>query len=1246
MHILILFIFIVTPFNNIFADPYDPQRKQLEQLKNEHKNAMSVLLDVQRKFPGTSRDAAIGAIDKNIGEIENSLADLKLYHEGISFLNKESQKLGPAEKIAQYGERYMINKKLSKYNLEINEDQDLFIAPEMYNKYLKAMMSVASAGSGMHIPVSAIKTTQKVKIINLRESRAIENILDGLNKAKETGHKNINQLKDQKNTISNIKPLEDKIAALEKQIPPQEKKEIPKQIKKVKYVRFEPGSDLRLDWPNVPVGKLIQLKLVVVYEDGTINNNPRYKVLSGSNHFELLKEGPYILKAEVQLDNQKKVYPIKQTLYGKHAKRQDLIRSPHWFRNPFFAKETDGQIKIPLHRNSKDKTKFTVTIIDNISHSTAKNMIDYRLETREIKWQENDTTRYVAMEIIDDNLAEGTEEITLKVYAGIIDMIEETHEIVIYIEDDERGELGFVKDSIDVFPDQNNLRVGIERKGLSMGAVGVELSTIDGTAKKGKEYFEKIESIKWKGSDNYIQHVTIDLMKHKRDKERIFWAVLKKPSGGAALGYNKKVQIKLLKDTRSVQKPLAAGPSEVKFEETSYTVTEDTPVARILVSRTGDLTLPVSVKWKIYDANTDMNIDYVSDFGTLDWAANDSQPKPITIKIIDDQDPERLEHAYLELYNAQSPGQTVNIAGQNPVKLTIKDNDDTEVKTKAKELACQSIKIRPSTFVGNPGQTIRFDQTFRVIALMSDNTEVDISRDPALVWEPGAQFTFPDESKFNARLDIKAKYMDCWATARIDVEYPFWSDPISDADDLQAKAASPPADAYDWYVVCNKINLDIVYTQHLDLTRHMVIKGPFPGPREPAMWIEANCPRAKCNRNGECSQNTAVRGGPWGVYCNKNSGFIVVTKDPQGHHKKLEGNFHSLTEAQLWSEQQYPSGLCDNVGRYLEEGFGEISSRVGSSVSNEEKEDEFAQIGGGSAQRILQESKDANVMSQGGKKGFSMHNFDNVMGPEFKKKIEAQEKEAQEFLNEFLNRTTKDFYDYQKKRAEQKTKVQTARNQGQTSKGTTLNNQIHPVGPNWNPVDGWGKPGQVSAGAVKCPDNQKERQRKCAQAEEYAQKYGSMSKSSEIWAANIQRVNLYQSQCCGSINANDESSIEVGERTLGGSDSASDSIELMGLGIVDEDKGIYYNRSGDSNSNPSAQNSNSGNDSGFWHYDTRGLESKKIWGVIHYINETGPNAYVIRKYYEASLQSKPYSITFGPNTFVECRKWLFKKGYW
>ena len=122
----------------------------------------------------------------------------------------------------------------------------------------------------------------------------------------------------------------------------------------------------------------------------------------------------------------------------------------------------------------------------------------------------------------------------------------------------------------------------------------------------------------------------------------------------------------------------------------------------------------------------------------------------------------------------------------------------------------------------------------------------------------------------------------------------------------------------------------------------------------------------------------------------------------------------------------------------------------------------------------------------------------------------------------------------------------------------------------------------------------------------------------------------------------------------GGANTSTGSIELLGVGVKNEERRTYYTRQNNNaysaQPNPNSSNSiNSSfgrNGSGSWKYDTRGLKAKKEWCAVHLPKKSGYNAYVIRKYYETSLDSERYTICYGPDTFEACRSWLFRKGYW
>ena len=239
------------------------------------------------------------------------------------------------------------------------------------------------------------------------------------------------------------------------------------------------------------------------------------------------------------------------------------------------------------------------------------------------------------------------------------------------------------------------------------------------------------------------------------------------------------------------------------------------------------------------------------------------------------------------------------------------------------------------------------------------------------------------------------------------------------------QCAKGPAKGGKWHVVCNKKTGAITFTKHRPSSLNFrLMAGGFRGEPEARLWQEQNCPMGRCDSSGQCAESPiAVRPGQrgWYVTCYLPTGNIEVGKKPINYstNKVLAGPYLGEPDARLWVDQNFPSWRCDNHGSYVEDGFSELSATVGKPKKNTKEKSEFAEIGGKSTRKIIRESSDATIMSHGGQKGFSLHNFDNnldnIMGKEFQKKRAAQKKEAQEFLNEFSKKTLQQAQNYYNK---------------------------------------------------------------------------------------------------------------------------------------------------------------------------------------------------------------------------------------
>ncbi|HEY0073711.1 MAG TPA: rhamnogalacturonan lyase B N-terminal domain-containing protein [Abditibacteriaceae bacterium] len=109
----------------------------------------------------------------------------------------------------------------------------------------------------------------------------------------------------------------------------------------------------------------------------------------------------------------------------------------------------------------------------------------------------------------------------------------------------------------------------------------------------------------------------------------------------------------------------------VEFSANSYTVNEDGAQATITVTRTGNLSLPVSINYATIDGTEAQSGDYSATSGTLNFAANESS-KTFGVTITNDNFDEGSERINLTLSNPQNGA---ILRGRVTATLTITDDD-------------------------------------------------------------------------------------------------------------------------------------------------------------------------------------------------------------------------------------------------------------------------------------------------------------------------------------------------------------------------------------------------------------------------------------------------------------------------------------------------------------------------------------------------------------------------------------------
>lgn len=370
------------------------------------------------------------------------------------------------------------------------------------------------------------------------------------------------------------------------------------------------------------------------------------------------------------------------------------------------------------------------------------------------------------------------------------------------------------------------------------------------------------------------------------------------------------------------------------------------------------------------------------------------------------------------------------------------------------------------------------------------------------------------------------------------------------------QCAVTPAKGGKWNVLCNKIDLRIVLGTSFDMTRHILIEKDFLGEPDARAWVEQHYPTWSCTRDGQ-PVSEPRRGGLWRIYCNTTLGQIVASAETNADLIKLAGDFYSLDDAEQYMSQYYPSGLCDGMGRYksgwsdanpytIEDILESTSDDSGWStwVPEEEnetpKKDDFAAPGSAEAKTAIKET-DEEVRPIGEKFAREWNEFTG----ELEQKQTRQQQEANEFLKTGIIETAK--------AVENIAASNIKRNAGPAPEPAAPSLNYEPVGPNWNPVDGWGKPGQIPTSTITCPANNLEREKKCTQVKEYIAKYKVYYEGSKIWAANLDRAYSYLNRCCGGGGLS--SGYESEENEYGseyGADSLGVGINLLGNEVIQD----------------------------------------------------------------------------------------------
>lgn len=210
-----------------------------------------------------------------------------------------------------------------------------------------------------------------------------------------------------------------------------------------------------------------------------------------------------------------------------------------------------------------------------------------------------------------------------------------------------------------------SVQIDVERVGGSLGAVGVQATTADGTALAGSDYTAPLVPVPlaWadgeKGTRSFTIPITNDTV-HEQDED--FTVVLSSPTGGAVLGVPSTETVTIQNDDDF--------NGEFSLDAATASVTEGGQVT-LHVTRTNGSYGPVTVDVATANGAAVAPDDFTAVSQTLSWAAGDTSTRTVTVDTVDDATDEPAENFAVQLSNATGGG-TIYVDTTN---VTIQDND-------------------------------------------------------------------------------------------------------------------------------------------------------------------------------------------------------------------------------------------------------------------------------------------------------------------------------------------------------------------------------------------------------------------------------------------------------------------------------------------------------------------------------------------------------------------------------------------
>ena len=296
---------------------------------------------------------------------------------------------------------------------------------------------------------------------------------------------------------------------------------------------------------------------------------------------------------------------------------------------------------------------------------------DYELLAQTLTFANDEVSKTITINIIDDEIYEGNESFNLTLSNPVGTMLGNQATSTIQIVENDpvppAGVLQFSGESYSVDENSEALLLTITRINGSYGEVSIDVNTMDGTAIADDAYQATNATIFFADGETSktLSIIIFDNDDYEGDKN--FNVILSNLVGDAMLGNPSNAAVLIAENE-------AMPPAGViQLSGDAYSVDEEDSSIEIILMRTGGSYGDVSVDYQIVDGSANNGSDFNATNGTL-FFADGEMSMELLIDIIDDNLEEENETFSINLTN---PSGTM-LGEIKSAMITIEDNDETE----------------------------------------------------------------------------------------------------------------------------------------------------------------------------------------------------------------------------------------------------------------------------------------------------------------------------------------------------------------------------------------------------------------------------------------------------------------------------------------------------------------------------------------------------------------------------------------